>query len=421
MLFDIKFYDRFGNPKIYTYDNLTQIIRDENNTEIDFQKDSRFQSYIERSRNEHFFTPIKHHVSELRIQLGLACNYHCRYCNQEKSRRLTEQKIKLPDSIRIRNFIQTLKDQRIEPGCIVLWGGEPLVYWKLIIQLVPALKEALGNLPFYMITNGSLLSIEKVEFLAKNRITLILSHDAQAFSTYRSDNDPLNNPDIIQAIQYYRSLIRHDTETQFLINTVITPENSDLAMIDQFFVEHFGSDVRYGFEGIVRLDYTNRDIVTKFDSETANTLIQHIQKYGTTKPSNGNIPELVDCYIRHIVNRKQAKEIPIHCTVGTYRIISTTLDGELLACHGASPSKYTFGSLDSVHSVYNNKIIPWWNRHQCDRCPFLINCLGACAILTDEEQEGVCENEQLWNFGLFWCTWYKLFDGARIVAITPHR
>lgn len=421
MIFDVIFREpKTQRVLTYTYDNITQEIRDERGEVIDFSTNPRFSGFFGKERNEHFFTPHKHHLTDLRIQLGLACNYHCSYCNQEKSRRKTESKVKLPDSVRLRNFVKILKEKRIEPAHVTLWGGEPLVYWKLILQLVPALEEALGkDVTFSFLTNGSLLTRDKARFCIDHRISIVLSHDGQSFSHYRSDSDPLDNPTVLDAIDFYRQSISNNPDIHFSINSVVCPENSDLFELERFFVSRLGEDVDYHFEGIVRLDYTNKDAVTRFDEKTAKQLFESIKHFGTHH-SRGHLDELVWTYMKPIVNRKSALDIPIRCEVATDRIISTTFDGELLACHGSNPESYCYGRLENAHELYNDRVIPWWERERCGECPILINCLGGCAVLRDDEQPDICENEQLWNGALFWCVWFRLFDGAEILRITPH-
>lgn len=417
MLFDVISLDRFGNPQKHVYDNLTQDVRDSNGTLVEFWTDPKFKPYFQRPRNEHYFAPHLHHLTSLKIQLGLACNYHCSYCNQEKSRRLTEKRVHLPDSLRIKNLLKVFEKKRIEPANVALWGGEPLVYWKTIERIVPAIEEYFGGMNFSIFTNGSLLDDAKVDFCLEHNITVTLSHDAQAFEHYRNDVNPLDDEKILRAIERYRAGLHGDME--FGINVVVSPENADLFEVERYFVNRFGDDISYNFEGIVRLDYTNDGVITPFDAKTAKVLTDSIKAFGTTTPSHSSIPQLVNQTVANLVNRRDSRDIPTYCSVGSDRVLNITLDGDMLACHGASPDVYTFAHIKDYGTAVNDRIIPWWTRGKCATCPILRSCLGGCAILQDAEQPKICENELLWNLSVFWCAWWKLFDGARILSITP--
>ena len=99
----------------------------------------------------------------LKIQLGLSCNYACSYCNQ--AFQIADATVsKLVD---VEHFLVQLDSWITDaPESIELWGGEPFLYWAKIKRLIPALAERFPAARFSIITNGSLLSREKLDFIA---------------------------------------------------------------------------------------------------------------------------------------------------------------------------------------------------------------------------------------------------------------
>lgn len=115
--------------------------------------------------------------------LGDKCNLNCRYCGAQKlkfnsvgkDRRLTtyESLLKL-----FKNYTSTL---------IVFYGGEPLLYWDYFKEAVEyfSTSDISDKIKFTTMTNGSLLSADKVEFLNKHNIVVNLSHDGPTSKKFR--------------------------------------------------------------------------------------------------------------------------------------------------------------------------------------------------------------------------------------------
>lgn len=126
----------------------------------------------------------------LKIQLGLSCNYACSYCSQAVQ--IADATVsKLAD---VEAFLAGL-DGWIEgaPEKIELWGGEPFLYWAKIKRLVPALAKLFPEARFSIITNGSLLDREKLDFIANYDIAVGISHDGPG--QHLRGPDPLDDHD----------------------------------------------------------------------------------------------------------------------------------------------------------------------------------------------------------------------------------
>lgn len=416
MRFKITSVDCNKNEIIHFFDNYTQEIWTEQGIPVKLSEDPRCQG-MKRNFKEYEEDNIKNNLRELRIQVGLNCNFGCKYCNQrhgaEIEKAAQKHEIKLPDEIRIKNFIQMLKDKEIKTDKIALWGGEPFVYWKLLQKLVPALRTIYPDAVIAMISNGSLIDEEKVDFCLKHKIALTVSHDAQAFTVYRNDKNPLDNPKIIKALNRYMDAVKDMDKMWFGINVVVVPENCDILKIDNYFTEKFGRKVKgWHFESIAKLDCDSEKVISKFSEEQKRTLLNGLMALGTMEPEEAisDIRNRVSRVLEGLINSRSVETKLFPCDVVSDDVIATTLEGEMLACHGASKELFTIGHLKDLGNVKNTKCISWKERNDCKSCPYVLSCGGACAISSNENIEAACENMKLWYTGLFASAWFILFN-----------
>ncbi len=421
MRFKIVSVDNKGFEHIYYLDNKTLDITTDKNIPLCLHNDPRFRNlskkYTQISQDE----IISNEPKELRIQLGLNCNYSCKYCHQHfENKYIHEHKIQLPIHIRIKQFINLLQEKKIKPKNIALWGGEPLVYWKSIKILVPALRKLYADIPIYFLTNGSLINDDIIDFCLKYKLGITLSHDAQAFSTYRNDKNPLDNPIIICALKRYISAINSkDSNLRFNINVVITPENSNLKEIDNYFTTKFGYPVNWSIESIVRLGVEASSIITPFSLLDVKQLYDSMLELCLKGlPLGRGIDHHIYKALNYFINNDIYINQHYPCNNSSKDVLITTLDGTVLACHGADESYATIGHLNFLGSVKNTKLIPWKNRIQCQDCLFLLLCKGGCPLMNDEDVNAACHNLRLWYFGIFKCVWLLLFN-QNIQSIEP--
>ena len=106
-----------------------------------------------------------------------SCNFACPYCFVEGKR----DRHMAPETAQaaVEFLIRESRDQdNIE---MLLFGGEPLLRFDLIKDLVPygyrRAREAGKTLSFSMTTNGSLMNRENLAFLRKHNIKFLLSLD----------------------------------------------------------------------------------------------------------------------------------------------------------------------------------------------------------------------------------------------------
>ena len=143
-------------------------------------------------------------VKRLYLLMGTACNMHCRHCIQTPVKEKESKfNCKFTDK-RVLNIVDhyvhfcvndNLSKNR-NPYIMFLWGGEPLLYWDFIKDLVVQLTEKHNilqnrNFRFKITTNGLLLDKDKINFINKYQIITSFSYDAPwpfAVRDYISDD-----------------------------------------------------------------------------------------------------------------------------------------------------------------------------------------------------------------------------------------
>lgn len=138
------------------------------------------------------------------IKLGGQCNWNCKHCHNKN--------VNYPYNAKIIDYIKMNGYKRV-----TFSGGEPLLYWNTIKKICRALGK---DYQYKIVTNGSLLDVGMVSFIADYKIQLIYSFDG---SDGNRTNDPPPN---------YRDLaaLPHD---QTCFSTVVYKQNMNLEKIQR--------------------------------------------------------------------------------------------------------------------------------------------------------------------------------------------
>ena len=394
------------------YDNHLNTLVSAAGIPLCLQYDPRFERIhvempVENNRNRQYSK--SKHLRQLRIQMGMNCNFNCKYCAQ---RNIQADICIRPDfASDVGLFVSRLKSQVETIEAIHFTGGEVFVYKKKLIVLVEQLKKAYPQAKIGIISNGSLLDFKLVTWLLKNKINLIISHDGPSFKIYRDNQDILENPEILSAIAMYIDCSsKYDVRLQF--NIVVTPENSNLSDIPGYFYSKLHRHVGLQFESIVKTNTRTKDKVTKFDNDSANMLINSMLNAGSDRSSSnplGYIGFLADKVVKRFVEEQDLRLLLYPCDNAQPDTLAVDLNGHILACQGVPNSISGYGSIEDLAQAVPTSPIPWTQRGDCRECPFLVSCLGGCSIQNDEDHEISCHTLRIWHMGLFYTAWFRMF------------
>lgn len=318
----------------------------------------------------------------LYIVLGQSCNFKCIYCIQKS--------IKNPchpiDSLdKIKSFILKAK-----PSKIMLWGGEPLIYWDQILSLVPWIKHVLPECKINMITNGSLLTAEKVEFINTYSIGVGLSHDGKATSVTRS-KDVLSDPVIFNLFTKINNKG---------ITTVLSAATQDIYSHWAYYDDLFGEFINVNFEPLK--DFANNDDLQKLDSDKFKDTLRKISDgFITSVLSNDLNSREYLFFHRYIASKNSSLKSPLDINNRCYKVrcgvfnnaLCLDLAGNIYLCKNSDIIVGTIDNIEAAEQEFRNYIsIP----EKCSSCEHLPMCGNAsCVLATHEQRAKFCEIEGL--------------------------
>ena len=343
----------------------------------------------------------------LKIQLGLGCNYTCSYCSQGG------QKPTLTSNKDAERFIDQLDSWLHEhPAKIEFWGGEPMLYWQKLAYLVPALKARFPDAAMSVVTNGTLLTMEKAEWLYRHGFTVAVSHDGPG-QALRGD-DPFDDPAWLAMIRDVFKLFGN----RITFNTVITPLNFDLAQTFFWFEDRMGFEVRVNIE----------DIVTDYGgAQWTDDQLQAM--YGTIKAQTESglalaFPRLRWSAMQFMESLAIAKPLGgSHQVCGMDRRdqLAVDLHGNVLTCQNAgAESGHRIGSVENLDGVTLNTSRSFAVRPDCNRCPVVQLCYGSCMFLDGEGFTSSCKASYWYNRAILEGA-ITLLTGQKVCSISGWR
>lgn len=352
--------------------------------------------------------------SVLKIQLGLACNYTCSYCNQS-SQVDSMAMTKTSDAI---SFLQDL-DQWLKepPSRIEFWGGEPLLYYKKLAILVPELDRRFPDAEFCMVTNGSLLTQEILDFIVRFDICVTVSHDGPG--QHLRGEDPFDDPDRAALLKALWDDRKNGERMQF--SSVLTPNNSDPAALRRWFVEKLGdASVVTSLEGVV---------ATHDDKALAGPGVWNAAQYQSLRDAVASSFETGEALLIPAL-REKAKGLMQSILMGTPSSsmgqkcgmdrsdhVAVDLHSNVLTCHNTGANaQHGLGSALRMDEIRLDTSTHWAHRECCSHCPVLQLCGGSCMYLEGEQFAQSCENEYQFGLGVLDGTLRRAF-GLKLESI----
>jgi uncharacterized protein len=311
----------------------------------------------------------------------------------------------------LENLPRWLKDA---PTRIEFWGGEPLLYFRKLEQLVPTLDRRYPDAEFRMVTNGSLLTEEIVNFIARYDIYTIVSHDGPG--QHLRGADPFDDPHLALRLR----MLWHERKVhdRMMFNSVLTPVNHDPVAIRRWFINKLEDEsVVSSVEGAV---------VAHDDKALAGPSIWSDEQYFSLRQSIAKSFESGEALkIPTLHNKAKGFLLSIQYGIPSFSMgqkcgmdrsdhIAVDLHSNVLTCHNmGANSRHGLGSALGIEKVRLNTATHWAYRDSCSHCPVLQLCAGSCMYLDGEQFTQSCENEYQSNLGILDGTLRRAF-GLRL-------
>ena len=331
----------------------------------------------------------------LKIQLGLKCNYSCSYCNQAShvgSESVTR-------TIEADRFLAGLDAWLTgTPARIEFWGGEPFLYFAKLKKLVPALRERFPQAELIIVTNGSLIDEEILEFIERWDISIAVSHDGPG--QHLRGPDPFDDA---ERARWLRELWRRRGPLKKMsFNAVFTPANCDVEKTYQWFAAKIGDpEVALSTEGaVVAYDGETARSSGRFSTEQYRTLHESMVRAfetGTAERFN-NVFKLAGDFIESLYSRRPSSALGQKCGMDRDDELAVDLAGNVMTCQNTGANgKHGIGSVRDFDAIRLDTAWHWSHRESCTHCPVLQLCKGSCMYLEGDLFAQSCDNEYRYN------------------------
>lgn len=362
-------------------------------------------------------------VKTLKIQLGLTCNFECGYCSQRFVPRADETTQR-----DIEDFISKI-DKAFEINInklkIEYWGGEPFVYWKTFKPLAEILRKKFPTALMLVITNGSLLDKEKIDWLYDLGFHVAISHDGPGQS-FRGP-DPLADEKVREATLYMYSRFRPENRMSF--NSMLHKGNQSRSAIIEFFKEFTGDETVVVGEGSVIDAYDSDAAGMSFNTKQEQFEFRRksLEELLFKDLRNFNRLTIIDQFIQTIVNQTSIKSSGQKCGMDNPNNIAIDLKGNVLTCQnvssvsvGPNGESHYCGSIEKLEDVKITTSTHWSVRDHCGECPVIHLCHGSCMFLAGDLWTHSCNNAYSEHIVYLSYALYKLTGYIPIMIEADH-
>lgn len=318
----------------------------------------------------------------LKIQLGLGCNYSCSYCSQGGQK---EEATSTQDA---EDFSLDWVDAA--PEKVEFWGGEPTLYWKKLEALTAKIDAKWPGVRRSMVTNGTLLTKERVDWLFDAGFTLALSHDGPGQSL--RGEDPLEDSAMRELWKYLFQKFGERAS----INSVLTAGNHDLFDLWMWFEQRLGT-VKVNVEDVVT-DYGGATM----SDEHLKAIYESVRTYAKSGLAMA-FPRLRWSMLQFMATLALKKPLlggHQVCGMDRHDSLAVDLNGNVLTCQNAgAASGHKIGSVEHLGDVSLNST-SYMARPNCTSCPVVHLCYGSCMFLKDADFESSCRSSFWFNLAI---------------------
>lgn len=356
------------------------------------------------------------HLRYLEIVLGLRCNLSCSYCSQQVSRREGDFVEFTP--AKIAPFIEHLKRAGITiDGKVNFWGGEPLVYWKTLKPLIEAMRAEFPSVKkFWLATNGTLLTKDKIDFFKANNVSISVSTDGTP-QTFRGI-EVESRPELRAVLDYAAEVLGKN----FAYHTSPHRGSADLRRITEYLKQKTPAVSRIELNGITRCQEVSPSVdIKQFEMTTEDRTMLEQSSYDLlTDPS----ARLFDPHHADLVNRLIeifAFGVPRYCIDGGCGatkpyLLTVDAEGNTYSCHCYLARSRLSGNIDHLREVRTDQFTHFTTRARCRQCHVASVCRGICPRMLDDAVEVSCGNFKAYYSGIFRATLFHLL-GVEVIGV----
>lgn len=335
---------------------------------------------------------LKRQTKTIFIMLGNGCNLSCIYCLQHP---LVHKPLSNKINPDIYEFIKECNEEngKDHPVHLQFFGGEPLVYYPNIEEIVEATKDI--GCTYSVITNGKLMNDHMVEFFNKNNFWVTISWDGpnviktRGFDAFDPSSplrrrllrlDHLSISAVMSSKAYPKEILEGMQE---ISNQYYKLKEYQIGInIDQIF------DTGITNKEILDVDYQRvRDEIEEMGKEFLLDTIN--SKYSRESYTKTMFIQDLYNHINQFYGKQNGVWNKYYCNCGNgYAIFNMDLEGNLYTCHNTSTK---VGTIYTPYFQYLNEVLKTdytdHMRATCKDCVALAFCNGGCKLVSEQARE----------------------------------
>ena len=331
-------------------------------------------------------------ISVCYMILSEQCNLACKYCflgnNDEEKRRqflLEDMSVETADQA-IDFFIRQMKlsdlDSEDANPVVIFYGGEPMVNFPVLVHIAERLnalrsvEKCVKNVELSMVTNGLLLTEERILKLKELGVSIAISCDGFTDAANSMRVDLGGNPVFARVLKTLDLCKRLGVEVALsvtLSEETIKDTINILNLVDNYGVKSFGFNILMSSDTFV--------LPESYNEAAAQFIIDEfieLRKRGIYE----------DRMMRKLDSFSKAQVYYSDCAATTGGQIVVAPNGQVGICHGCLYDKKYF--VTTIHdqefdATKDPTFIEWsqltpLNKEECLGCPALGICGGGCPI-----------------------------------------
>lgn len=408
----IKFTDNsiiyFDPIHVKFYNQNKEIIQFNINTKRIDDDCSKFQNQVvlmHRHKNTKFSDP-----RNIRILLGHACNFRCKYCQQHHS-----QKENITDKMinNLQEKILKLDLSRLDS--VQYWGGEPLLYWDEIKKFHKFFKKINPNIGTCIVTNGSLMNHDICNYvLGDKNFAIILSHDGPG--QFLRGIDPLRKGS--ESLECFLELynkkntdksFENNYTQNFAVNPVLTKETKDLKTLINYYNNIFNGPIVIAESiPVIPTDPESKKFAFEDLPGYSEMLFNNLKELGMVQFNN--FKTQYDLFTSKLqIPNFEISPTKAQCFTTDPRMLVIDIDGNILPCQTfqafeklENGDSCNCGNINDMSKINMPEIHGIGYHKECKNCLVASFCMGGCPYLINQDTHGMdCKFKYAHFYGLF--------------------
>lgn len=338
---------------------------------------------------------VRRNINTVFLMLGNSCNMNCAYCLQHP---LVHKALTREVNPEIYDFLEEVINENTRPLHLQFYGGEPLLYFGTIQEVVAAVKQRKLPITFGIITNGRALTDEMVRFFNARNFTVCVSWDGPHVRETRG-YDVFSVPETRERILALGHLC---------LSAVLSAKAYPREVLQAFQQISEEYSAIHGYQIAVNLDeimdtgLPKKDLLAidygRVAREMKEMTLRFLDGFGKRVPVERYTEE---AYIRqlfhalkefYLTGKGKWNRYTAACGNGL-TVLNLDLQGNLYPCHNTSRK---VGTIRDGYFSYLQRILAGdhtrEHRKECLSCTALAFCQGGCKLVGDKaRKESYCK------------------------------